>query len=140
MSSEKQDRISWVKSGLRTGAVGLLVLLALLLSAAFLISLGKIPEGNEKYIIPISMLISGFLSRKLTNVGRGGALPKALFSTSALMLCLTLLSAAVKDIHLNLMALGISLAVYALGDLLGSVVKINKKHRRKHNQRRTYNR
>ena len=51
MSSEKQDRISWVKSGLRTGAVGLLVLLALLLSAAFLISLGKIPEGNEKYII-----------------------------------------------------------------------------------------
>ena len=136
MSSEKNKYMTALGAGLRTGTYGLFLILALLLLSALLIEKDLFPSEKEMLIIPLTSFLSGFFVRKLLNGEReGGALPTALCSAAALMLYLMIISAGVRDIHMNLKGIGTTAAVYALGDLSGFLVRINKKSRRKHHQR-----
>ena len=140
MSVEKKDRSTAVWRHLRTGALGLLLILALLMCVAFLISWGLLDDRYNKYMVPLSALLAGFAARKLTNDGREeGALLKAVLAAVCMTMVLFLLSAGIRDTRFQLNGILTTTGIYAAGDLLGSMVRINKKYRRKHDQRQKYN-
>ena len=140
MSSEKKTHGPALLSGLCTGALGLLLMLALLLAFAMAISKGYLPEKNKTWLIPAAAFLSGFAGRKLLNDGREeGALIKALISTAAMSILVLILSVLFRDQPPELKRIVTVSFVYAAGDLLGSMVRINKKYRRKHDQRHKYN-
>ncbi len=139
MSLEKKVRCSVIWLYIRTGMLGLLLTLVFLFCLAFLISQGIFP--NEKYtiILPVSVLLSGFCARKLTNGGREeGALIKACLSSLCMMLLFLLLSASIKGANPDLKKTLSTAGAYFAGDMLASAVRINKKPRRKHNQKQKY--
>lgn len=141
MSSEKKPHGGFNFEPIRTGAFGLLLLLGLLLFFAFLISRGYIPETSNNWLISAAALIAGFVARKTMDDGREeGILRKALMSAVFMMLPLVFLSACFKDTHLHIRPIAAAAGMYTAGDVLGSVVRINKKGRRKHVQKRKYNR
>ena len=141
MSSEKKGQhiLSWAP--VRTGALGLLLTLALLMAFAFMISRKVLPEKYNGYIVPVSALLAGMAARKLTDDRReGGALLKAVLAALCMTLLMLLASAGIKEACLHLKGILTTAGAYAVGDLLGSMVKVNKKYRQKHNQRSKYNR
>lgn len=115
------------------------MMLSALMICALLISKDVLTEENA-LIIPAAGMLSGFAACKLAGNGRGeGALTGTLLTAVFVFLLLTLLAPAVKSTQYGFRSAALYAAVYAAGDLLGNMARVNKKYKRKHHQRPKYN-
>ena len=119
--------------------VGVLMMLAVLMLCALLVSKDILKEGN-KAIIPTAALLAGFAAEKLVS-GSGGeeALTGVLFSAGVVFLLLVLLSLAVKNTQYQISSIMLNAGVYASGAMLGKMARVNKKYKQKHRRQQRYN-
>ena len=141
MSSANETHSAFLWPGIRTGAAGFFILMGLLAACALLIWRGVLSEELTGAVIPAAAFGSGLLTGVLGRKGgeEGGLLRSAVGAGCLTLLALLMLS-GMKNTHILWRTLLPVAALFAGGDLLGSAAGIRKKHRRKHYQKKKYNR
>ena len=140
MSGNEIDFSKIIWSAVRTGAITMLAALVLLLPVSWLIYTGSAGEGTGNVMAICAVALSAFASQWLVNRRwGGGGMIGALLGSVVLFILMLLLTAGMKDARWNLSGMLPAIGAGAVGMLVGSLIKFNKKYTKRKSFGRRYN-
>lgn len=140
MSGKEINYSKVIWSAVRTGVLGLLTSLVLLLPAAWLVYAGVVRQQAAPWLALLAVAVGALLAQVFVNRRwGGGGLIGAILGGGVLFLLLLLLTAGMGGARWEVRRMLPAVAAGTLGMAVGSLIKINKKYSGGKGQRQKYN-